>query len=77
MFGDVMTRAIEPLDICELLSDGDIYGANPVVAPYLYDPDTDAFVIAGVLHPGQISVSAKDDSGHKISAVSRPSLLRI
>jgi hypothetical protein len=25
---------------------------------YLYDPDTDAFVISEVLDPGQISVSA-------------------
>jgi hypothetical protein len=67
-FGDVMTRAVVPLDIGEFLSDGDIHSANPVVEHYLYDPDADAFVITEVLVSDQITVSAKGDGGGQVRA---------
>jgi hypothetical protein len=67
-FGDVMTRAVVPLEIGEFLSDGDIHSANPVIEHYFYEHETDVFVITEVLESDQITVSAKGDGGGRVSA---------
>ena len=65
-FGNVMSRAVVPLEVGEFLSEGDIHSSNPFVEHYFHDDDTEAFVITEILQSDEITVSAKDDQGGQV-----------
>lgn len=67
-FGNVASKSVAPLEVGEFLSTGDLHAANPVVARYFGEDDTEAFVITEVLQSTEITVSAKDERGGELKA---------
>jgi hypothetical protein len=67
-FGNVTARAVIPLEVGDFLSEGDIHNANPFVERYFADEDTEAFVVTEILRSNEITVSAKDRRGGRVSA---------
>ncbi len=66
-FTNVQSIAIDPFDIGDFLANGDLDSANPFVAHYFLDDDSDAYVISETLVSNALTVTAADENGDEIS----------
>ena len=65
-FTDVKTFGVEPLQVGQYLSGGDLATANPFVRRFFDDEETSAFIITEVLKSKSVTVTALTDKGVEV-----------
>jgi hypothetical protein len=65
-FTEVQTVGIDPFELGNYLSAGDLKSGSPFIARYFSQGDTEAFVITEILQAKSISVIGKDEGGAEV-----------